>query len=75
MTHEQILALPPAVPLVLAGQAFGIGRTKAYELAKAGEFPCKVLPLGPKFVVPKAGILAALDIEQADGNDEIAGAA
>lgn len=75
LTTEEILALPPAVPLVLAGRAFGMGRTKAYELAKAGEFPCKVLPLGPKFVVPKAAILAALDIEELGAGDEIAGAA
>ncbi len=64
LTAEEVLALPPAVPLVKAGQAFGMGRTKSYELAKDGKFPCRVLPLGPKFVVPKTEILAALGLEQ-----------
>ena len=75
MTTEEILGLPAAVPLVKAGQAFGMGRTKAYELARAGQFPCRVLPLGPKFVVAKADILAALNIEQAASVDEVVGAA
>lgn len=66
MSLDEVLELPAAVPLVTAGLAFGIGRTKTYELAKAGEFPCRVLPLGPKFVVPKTEILAALGIEPAD---------
>lgn len=72
LTTEEILALPPAVPLVLAGRAFSMGRTKSYELARAGKFPCTVLPLGPKFVVPKAEILAALGLEQPAAPAEIA---
>lgn len=75
LTTEEILELPPAVPLVKAGRAFGMGRTKAYELARGGKFPCRVLPLGPKFVVAKADILAALHIEQPAAADDIAGAA
>lgn len=72
LTDEEIRALPAAVPLVKAGLAFGMGRTKSYELAKAGEFPCRVLPLGPKFVVPKTEILAALGLGQAAVAGEIA---
>jgi predicted DNA-binding transcriptional regulator AlpA len=72
LTTEEVLALPAAVPLQAAGRAFGMGRTKSYELAKAGEFPCRVLPLGPKFVVPKTEILAALGLEQTAAAGEIA---
>lgn len=72
LTTEEVLALPAAVPLQAAARAFGMGRTKAYELAKAGEFPCRVLPLGPKFVVPKTEILAALGLEQPATPAEIA---
>ena len=72
LTTEEVLALPAAVPIQLAGRAFGMGRTKSYELAKAGQFPCRVLPLGPKFVVPKTEILAALGLEQPAPTGEIA---
>ena len=75
LTTEEIQALPAAVDLVTAGRAFRMGRTKSYELARAGLFPCRVLPLGPKFVVAKADILAALHIELPAPGDEIAGAA
>lgn len=63
LTEPELLALPPAVDLAVAGRAFGIGRTKAYELARAGQFPVKVVPVGPKFRVPKRAILDALGID------------
>jgi hypothetical protein len=62
MTDADLLALPPAVDLATAGRAFGIGRTKAFELARAGEFPCKVLRVGQKYRVPKTAILEALGV-------------
>ena len=63
MTEAELLALPPAVDLATAGRAFGIGRTKAFELARAGQFPVKVIQVGQKFRVPKTAILAALDVK------------
>lgn len=65
LTVEQVLALPAAVDLPTAGRAFGLGRTLAYDLARAGEFPCPVLPLGRRFRVTKANLLKALGIEAA----------
>jgi hypothetical protein len=65
MTEAELLALPSAVDLTTAGRAFGIGRTKAFELARAGEFPVKVLRVGRKFRVPKAAILEALGVAPA----------
>ena len=62
MSDEELLALPVTVDLVTAGRAFRMGRTKAYELARDGEFPCQVLPLGRRFVVTKAALLAALGV-------------
>jgi hypothetical protein len=32
------------------------------KLAKAGEFPCRVIRCGNRYRVPRAGILAALHI-------------
>lgn len=65
MSQAELLALPPAVDVTTAGRAFGIGRTKAFELARAGEFPVKVLRVGRKFRVPKAAILEALGVKPA----------
>jgi predicted DNA-binding transcriptional regulator AlpA len=43
LTFDQLNALPTAVDLTTAARALGIGRTKAYQLAKAGEFPCRII--------------------------------
>ena len=56
------IALPVSVDLVTAARCFGIGRTKAHELARAGEFPCDVLRLGVKYRVTRAALLRALGI-------------
>ncbi|CAL9514647.1 hypothetical protein SUDANB126_03718 [Streptomyces sp. enrichment culture] len=64
MTVEEILALPAAPDLIDAGRAFNLGRTKAYEMARRGEFPVPVLRLGNAYRVRRSDILAALGIEQ-----------
>jgi hypothetical protein len=69
LTEAELLALPPTVDLTTAGRAFRMGRTKAYELARQGRFPVRVLSVGPKFVVPKRAILEALGIDTAGGAD------
>jgi hypothetical protein len=63
MTKEELLALPVSVDLTTAGRAFGLGRTRSYELARAGQFPCRVIPVGRKFRVPRSALLEALGIE------------
>ena len=63
MTEAEVLALPAAVDLATAGRALGIGRTKAFELARTGQFPVKVLHVGQKFRVPRTAILEALSID------------
>lgn len=62
MTPEEVLALPVAVPLAIAARALGMGRTKAYDLARRGEFPLRVIPCGPKYVVPRSALLKELGI-------------
>jgi len=64
-TREEILALDAAVDIPTAGRCFGLGKSTAYELARAGKFPVPVLPLGKSFRVTRASILAALGIEDA----------
>ena len=46
LTLAEIAALPAVTDLVTAGRALGLGRTKAYELARAGQFPCPVIRAG-----------------------------
>ncbi|GAA1771844.1 helix-turn-helix domain-containing protein [Nonomuraea bangladeshensis] len=59
---------PEVVSLLRAGRLLGMGRTKAYRLAKAGEFPCRVLRIGGRYAVPVRGLRALLDppAEQVD---------
>lgn len=63
LSREEILALEAAVDIPTAGKCFKMGRSKAYELARAGKFPVEVLPMGSTFFVTRASILAKLGIE------------
>lgn len=62
MTVAELQALPVSVDLVTAGRAWQLGRTKAHELARAGEFPCPVLRLGNSYRVTRADLLRSLGI-------------
>ena len=62
LSLAEVGELPAVTDLVIAGRAFGLGRTKAYELARAGEFPCPVIRAGATWLVPTAGLLAALGL-------------
>jgi len=50
------------VDLMTAACALGLGRTKAYELAKQDEFPCRVIRIGDSYRVPTAGLLELLGV-------------
>ncbi|PZG24209.1 DNA-binding protein [Spongiactinospora gelatinilytica] len=52
---------PAVLGLIAAGRLLGMGRTKAYRLAKAGQFPCPVLRIGGRYVVPTRGVRALLE--------------
>jgi hypothetical protein len=62
LTLAEIADLPAVADLVTAGRALGLGRTKAYELARAGQFPCPVIRAGKNWMVPTAGLLALLGL-------------
>jgi len=65
LTRAELLALPAAIDLVTAGRALGIGRTRAHELARGGDFPLPVLRLGREYRVATAELLCLLGIESA----------
>jgi hypothetical protein len=57
--------LPVMVDLLTAGRMLGIGRTTAYKLAQAGEFPCPVVRVGGVYKVPTVGLLRLLGLHAA----------
>lgn len=65
LTHDEVIQLPVSVDLVTAGRCFGIGRTKAHELARSGDFPCTVLRLGSQYRVTRSELFRVLGIETA----------
>ncbi|MFP1629909.1 hypothetical protein ACLB9X_33300 [Streptomyces sp. 5K101] len=62
MTREELLALPAAVDLDTGNRALGLGRSKGYELAKRGQYPCKILRLGKAYRVVTADLLNLLGL-------------
>ncbi|MGW1281637.1 hypothetical protein ACWD4V_32390 [Streptomyces tsukubensis] len=62
MSREELLALPVAVDLDTSNRALGLGRSKGYELAKRGAYPCKVLRLGNAYRVVTADLLNLLGL-------------
>jgi hypothetical protein len=50
------------VDLMTAAAALGLGRTKAYELARRDEFPCRVIRIGETYRVPTPGLLELLGV-------------
>ncbi|MCI0383631.1 hypothetical protein [Streptomyces sp. CNQ085] len=62
MAREELLALPAAVDLDTGNRALGLGRSKGYELAKRGQYPCKVLRLGRRYRVVTADLLSLLGL-------------
>ncbi|WP_327346028.1 DNA-binding protein [Streptomyces europaeiscabiei] len=64
LTVGDLLNLPPTTDVETAGKAFGMGRTKAYELVRAGKFPCKVIPAGRTYRVVTADLLRVLSINE-----------
>ncbi|MCX5342089.1 MULTISPECIES: hypothetical protein [Streptomyces] len=62
MSREDLLALPVAIDLETSNRALGLGRSKGYELAKRGAYPCKVLRLGSAYRVVTADLLDLLGL-------------
>ena len=54
------------VDLVTAAAVLGLGRTKAYELARRGEFPCPILRIGLVYRIPTPGLLELLGVATED---------
>ena len=65
LTIDELLHMPATIDITTAARALGIGRSTGYELARRGEFPCRVIPVGSSYRVPTADLLRVLGIEPA----------
>lgn len=65
MTLAELRQLPVTVDLLTAARALGLGRTTAYGLARAGQFPCPLVRAGRGYRVPTAALLRTLGIDPA----------
>lgn len=63
MTLSELLAMPVTVDIGTAARALGLGRSTGYELARRGDFPCRVLHVGSSYRVPTAELLRLLGID------------
>ena len=63
-TIAQLRNGPPAVGLMTAAAALGLGRTKAYDLARREEFPVKVKRIGGSYRVLVVDLLQFLGISE-----------
>jgi hypothetical protein len=63
LTLDELRALPATVDLPTAARALGLGRTKAYELAKRDQFPCRILRMGSTYRIPTAELLRYLGVD------------
>ncbi|HEX3782724.1 MAG TPA: helix-turn-helix domain-containing protein [Pseudonocardiaceae bacterium] len=63
-TYDEIRQWPASVPLWQAAQAFGLGRTAAYEMALSGTFPARTIKVGHRYRVATEDILAVLGPKQ-----------
>ena len=65
MSDDELLTLPVSVPLATAARGWGLGRNKASELARAGEFPCPVIRVGKRYRVARSALYEALGFDPA----------
>lgn len=59
---DELLTLPATVGLDVAGSVLGFGLTKSRELARAGEFPVRVIHHGDRWTVPTRPLLVLLGL-------------
>ncbi|TDE31046.1 helix-turn-helix domain-containing protein [Actinomadura sp. 6K520] len=56
MSREELAALPTTTTIETAARALGLGRTRAYQLARENRFPCKVIRIGTSYRVVTADL-------------------
>jgi hypothetical protein len=62
-TVEEVRSWPVTLDVATTGRAWGVGRDRAYALARQGRFPVPVLRLGRYLRVTRASVLETLGID------------
>ena len=62
MTPSELRALGVVTDLPTAARCYGIGRSTAYELARRGEFPVRLMRVGSRYRVRVADLLEDLAV-------------
>lgn len=62
MTPEEIDTLGVSTDLKTAAKALGLSVSGAYQLAQRGEFPCRVIRAGSRYIVPTVGLRELLGL-------------
>ncbi|MEU8803199.1 helix-turn-helix domain-containing protein [Spirillospora sp. NPDC048819] len=62
MRYDELDTLPTVVSIMTAARALGLSRTYAYELAKRGDFPCRIIRIGTTYRVPSAELRKLLGV-------------
>lgn len=66
---DEIRALGVRTDLETGASIWGLGRTRAYELARAGEFPSPIVKVGANYIVLVLPLLAALGATESEQID------
>lgn len=66
-TLERIRALGAVTDIATAGGIFGLSRSRAYELARAGTLPVPVIKVGSRYRVSVTAILTVLAATDSTG--------
>lgn len=62
LTVRELLDLPAVVDVATASRAFGISRSHGYNLARSGDFPCRVIRAGRSFRIPTTDLRRVLGV-------------
>lgn len=63
-SRDSVHALAATTDLLTAARILRIGRTKAYQLAKSGDFPVPAIRIGRRYVVAVAHIAELLGLDE-----------
>lgn len=55
---------PATVSVSRAAELIGIGRSSAYQAARNGSFPTKIIQIGGRYVVPTKPLLELLGLDE-----------
>ncbi len=62
LTIRDLLDLPAVVDVETASRALGISRSHGYNLARAEQFPCRVIRAGRSFRIPTTDLRRVLGV-------------